>query len=142
MEEKKTLKEEIQKDLFDPGLFMDSADGPALKGCQCPDCNKLFFPPLSRCPECMRTDIAQVPLAGRCRLYSFTTVYIPSKNFIPPYTVGYVEFDQGVRVFAQIRPKEDQELKIGIPMKMVVDYLWKTKDGQKVSAYFFEPEDG
>lgn len=135
------MREEIRNDLFDNNLFMDDKEDLMLKGCRCSSCEKAFFPARNRCPECLKPGLSPVPLGRECSLYSYTTVHIPSKNFKPPYTVGYVELEEGVRVFSQIRLKEDQTLKIGLPMKMCIDYLWEEQEGKSVAAYFFEPLD-
>ena len=135
------MNEEIQKDLFDPNLFMVEAGEPMLKGCRCSNCQKVFFPPRNRCSECLSPDVSPIPLGANGRLYSYTTVHIPSKHFKPPYMIGYLELESGIRVFGQIRLKKGQPMKMGQPMKVVVDYLWQEKDGQKVAAYLFEPDD-
>ena len=132
------MDEEIKKNLFDQKLFMEGTGEPILKGSKCLDCNRILFPARSRCPECLSSNINEIPLGKKGSLYSYTTVYIPSKNFEPPYTVGYVELEEGVRIFGQIDIEEDQALQIGLPMKVSVDYLWNDQDGQKVSAYFFQ----
>lgn len=132
------MSKEIQDDLFDPALFMDNTETPALRGSACSNCEKTFFPPRSRCPDCLATDLTAVPLGEKGSLYSFTTVHIPTKNFKPPFTVGYVDMDEGVRIFGQIRLKEGQSLKLGLPMKMSIDYLWPDADGKEVAGYLFE----
>jgi len=130
---------DLKKDLFDQGLFMEGTDEPVLRGIECVNCKRVFFPARNRCPECLGSDLSEKPLGKKGSLYSFTTVYIPSKNFSPPYHIGYIEMESGVRVFGQIRLKEDQTLRIGLPMSMSVDYLWQEHDGRKAAAYFFEP---
>jgi len=135
------MREDMRKNLFDPGLFTEDTRALMLKGSRCPDCDKTFFPPRGRCPACLKSDLIPTPLSTRGTLYSYTTVNIPSKNFKPPYTVGYVELKNSkVRVFSQIRFKEDQTVNIGMPMKMVIGHLWDEPDGTKTTGYYFEPE--
>jgi uncharacterized OB-fold protein len=133
------MEKELKESLFDRNLFTEVDDEIMLKGSECPGCGRRFFPPKARCPECFHSGLSSVALDGRGTLYSYTTVYIPSRNFKPPYTVGYVELDRGVRVFGQIRTRQGEPLVIGSPVKAVFDYLWKGADGRRVSGYLFEP---
>lgn len=133
------MQSKIREDFFDRNLLMKDTAELRLKGSKCRSCNKVFFPAVSRCLECLKTNLAEIPLSNTGRLYSYTTVHIPSKNFKPPYTIGYVELEEGVRMFGQIRLKEDQSLKIGLSIKMLIDYLWEEQDGKKIASYFFEP---
>ena len=132
------MKKELKESLFDKDLFIEKDSEIRLRGSECPNCRRRFFPPKARCPECLRSGLGSVALDTRGTLYSHTTVYIPSRNFKPPYTVGYVELDEGVRIFGQIRVREGEPLTIGSSIKMVIDYLWKRPDGESVSGYLFE----
>ena len=133
------MEKEIRESLFDKNLFIEVDDNIRLRGSECPNCGRRFFPPKARCPECFQSGLSSVALETKGILYSYTTVYIPSRNFNPPYTVGYVELDKGVRVFGQIRTREGESLVIGSAVKTVIDYLWKRSDGGSVSGYLFEP---
>ena len=133
------MKGELKESLFDKNLFVEEDNEIRLKGTECPHCGRRFFPPKARCPECLQSGLNSVALGTRGTLFSYTTVYIPSRNFTPPYTVGYVELDEGVRVFGQIRTGQGESLMIGSAVKMVIDYLWKRPDGKSVSGYLFEP---
>ena len=104
------MQSKIREDFFDRKLLKKDTEEIRLKGSKCRSCNKVFFPAVSRCQECLETDLAEIPLSNIARLYSYTTVQIPTKNFKPPYTIAYVELEEGVRVFGQIRLKEDQAL--------------------------------
>jgi scaffold protein (connect acetoacetyl-CoA thiolase and HMG-CoA synthase) len=133
------MERELKENLFDKNLFTEADGEIRLRGSECPGCGRRFFPPKARCPECFQSNLRSVALDGRGTLYSYTTVFIPSRNFKPPYTVGYVELDKGVRVFGQIRARQGESLVIGSPVKAVIDYLWKGSDGRNVSGYLFEP---
>ena len=134
------MQEQIKKDLFDNNLFIDDADGIKLRGSRCMDCNKSYFPPRNKCPDCLQSDLPTLPLAREGSLYSYTTVNIPSKNFPPPYVVGYVELKEGIRIFGQLRVEKGRKLALGQHMKMVVDYLWEDKEGRKAAGYLFETD--
>jgi uncharacterized OB-fold protein len=136
------MKKELIESLFDKDLFIEKDNEIRLRGSECPNCSRRFFPPKARCPECFQSGLSSVALDTMGTLYSYTTVYIPSRNFKPPYTVGYVELDEGVRVFGQVRVREGEPLTIGSSIKVVIDYLWNRSDGEGVSGYLFEPVSG
>jgi uncharacterized OB-fold protein len=133
------MKDSVKDDLFDENLFIETNDGLNIKGAECSDCRRTYYPPQTRCPECLKADLKPIGLGNSGILYSYTTVHIPSKNFAPPYTVGYVEFENGVYVFGQIRFRPGQKLKIGLPMKVLIGHLWEENDCKQVASYYFEP---
>lgn len=45
----------------------------------------------------------------RGNLYSFSTVHVSSSR-PTPYTIGYVDFENGVRVLAAVEPTPDHKL--------------------------------
>lgn len=136
------MKKALKESLFDKNLFIEVDNEIRLRGSECENCGKIFFPPQRRCTECLQSDLSVKALDTEGTLYSYTQVHIPSRNFKPPYTVGYVELGHGVRVFAQIRTGKVESLKIGLAVRMVIDYLWKDAQGQNVSGYIFEPAGG
>jgi len=77
-------------------------------------------------------------LRGTCSLYTFTIVNMPTEHYDPPYTIGWVEFPAGVRVFGQIKDWERQPLKIGINMELVIGTLWEEED-KEIIGYKFKP---
>ena len=79
-----------------------SADGVMLLGGQCRQCGLKLFPWKDVCPACGAEDVAHAELARRGRLYSYTTIHASPKGFSPQYNVGFVDLEDGVRIFAQI----------------------------------------
>jgi uncharacterized OB-fold protein len=80
----------------------------------------------------------RVPLAGRGVLYSFSEVHIAPKDFKVPYLVGYVDFPNDVRVFAQLRG-ESQGFEIGDSVVPDIDVIRVQPDGTEVESYVFRP---
>ena len=76
--------------------------GIVLRGAQCRACGQKSFPGKEVCPNCGSDQMTPVDLARRGKLYSFTTIHIAPTGLTTPYTVGYVDLEDGVRVFAQI----------------------------------------
>jgi uncharacterized OB-fold protein len=75
------------------------------------------------------------------KLYTYTTVYMASEHFPPPYTVGWIELPEGIRIFSQVRGWQEQPLKIGMDMRMHIEKLWQ--DGHnEVVGFVFRPQPG
>lgn len=77
-------------------------------------------------------------LGSRGKLYSYTIGRLPTARFPPPYFVGMVDMDEGVRIFTPLKIMDDQELKIGMDMEVVIEELWEEEDKQ-VIGYKFKP---
>ena len=101
----KTRKPAIQ------GWFTDG-DDPRLLGTQCQSCKTFFFPKqevFCRNPECESTELVEVPLSRRGKLWSFTNnCYAPpppypSQDPFEPYAIAAVELeDEKIRVIQEI----------------------------------------
>ena len=123
---------------FKEGLFEEVDGEPALIGSRCRACGQVFFPSKSFCLNCMSEDLESVYLNRNGSLYTFTTVYLPSEHFPPPYTVGWIELPEGIRVFSQIRGWQEQPLKIGLGMRLFIEALWQDGDNE-MTGYVFRP---
>jgi uncharacterized OB-fold protein len=75
------------------------------------------------------------------KLFTYTKVDIPSKNFKPPYAIGYIDLPEGIRIFSQIKDWEKYDLKVGMEMELVIDTLWEDNEGTKIIGYKFRPMD-
>jgi uncharacterized OB-fold protein len=122
---------------FAAGLFVED-NGGALLATKCSSCGRVFFPAREHCLSCGSHELEQIRLTDRPRLYTFTVVQMPVHHFTPPFTLGWVEFPEGVRVMSQIRNPENLTLKIGMALRVVIDTLWQEKD-KAVIGYRFEP---
>lgn len=123
---------------FKEGLFEEVAGKPTLVGCKCKQCGQIFFPSKSACLSCLSPDVESLNLSSHGKLYTFTTVYFGSEHFKPPYTVGWIQLPEGIRVFSQIRGWQEHPLKIDMDMQMSIEKLWE--DGEKeVMGYVFRP---
>ncbi len=124
---------------FHPDLLEVPADGtaPFLKGYRCQGCGQLDFPKLSLCPRCWGDGFDIVPLSRRGRLYSVTDNYTGQAGMRTPYTFGYVDLPEGLRIFAQMEGKVgsfvcDEEV------ELVVGPIRDNRDGQPIISYKFK----
>jgi uncharacterized protein len=120
------------------GLFTEDSHGFGLTASKCAGCKRVFFPARVYCPECFGETMEPLTLHGEGTLYSYTVSYMPTQHYKPPYAVGWIEFPQNVRVFAQIEGWQNKPLKIGMKMKLIKDVLWQ-EEGKDIMGYKFEP---
>lgn len=79
-----------------------NGDGiPCLVGSRCTSCGAVYFPRRTICLECRSSAFREQVLSTRGVLYSWTTVRV-SASRPTPYTVGYVDLPEGVRIFTTL----------------------------------------
>ncbi len=131
----------MPKVLLQKGLFEEADGEPALIGSKCGSCGQVLFPAKPVCLNCMSTDVEPIRLNRDGKLYTYTTVYMASEHFPPPYTVGWIEISEDIRIFSQIRGWQEQPLKIGMDMRMYIETLWQDDD-REVIGFVFRPVTG
>lgn len=90
-----------------------------LKYQRCTHCGVAVWPAHSHCPHCGLCTLAWQVSSGRGKVYSFSTVMrgpTPVWQAIAPYTVGYVEMEEGYFLFTQFEGEADG-LRIGTQVK-------------------------
>jgi uncharacterized OB-fold protein len=92
--------------------------GAALLGGECTQCARRFFPRRPVCPACASTSVKDRALAEHGTLYSYAIVHVSSARSTP-YTIGYVDLDQDVRLLADI-VVGDGALRIDMPVRLHV----------------------
>jgi uncharacterized OB-fold protein len=108
----------------------------------CRTCEMPMFPLRPRCPSCASSEIDETRLPERGTLWTWTTQgfepksppYIPDGEFVP-FAVGYVEFDGYLRVEGRLTERDTEQLRIGMPMRVVA------VDHAGVASYAFVPEE-
>ena len=123
----------IKEELFKPnGDTYDLAAG------KCSSCDQVFFPKLPICLNCHKEKMEDIVLSTRGKLFTHTTVMMPSSGFTPPYSVGYIDLPEGFRLFSQLDTIEDKPFEIGMDMEVYVGSLWE-KDGITTLGYRCRP---
>lgn len=98
-----TVQDDAQDDSLWPGLAGTDALGPFLHGSRCAACGHVMLGKRARCTRCWETGrIEAVALGREGRVYSRTVIHAAPDGFSGPYTVGYVDLAEGVRVFAHM----------------------------------------
>ena len=137
IETEKEADIEIEQVPFENNLFVEE-DGAALLASKCRSCGKVFFPKRKGCTECSGQEMEDIYLKEGAKLYSYTSVQMPTHKYKPPFTLAWTEFPEGVRVMGQVKDKKGIDLKIGMNMKPIIDTLWN-EEGKTVIGYMFEP---
>jgi uncharacterized OB-fold protein len=85
------------------GLLGRDEHGPYLVGARCASCRALSLGLRDLCPNCWRRNTLQPVSIGRMgRVYTCTTVHHAPGGIETPFAVGYVDIEEGIRVFAHL----------------------------------------
>jgi len=117
---------------------------PHLLGTRCADCGTYFFPPQSqycRNPGCDSTEFNEVQLSRTGTLWSYTNAcYKPPSPFVAadpfePYAIAAVQLEpeQMVVLGQVVTGIGVEQLKVGMPMELVLEPLHETEDEIKVT---------
>lgn len=85
---------------------------------RCTECRETVWPANSHCPHCGKRALAWEHSKGRGKVYSFSTIMrgpTPAWQAIVPYTVGFVEMEEGYTLFTQFDCAPDA-IRIGDPV--------------------------
>lgn len=66
----------------------------------------LTLPP--RCPHCLQPHVAEATFGSQGTVWSSTVVRVPVPGRTPPYTLAYVDIDDGPRVLAHVAGQRDR----------------------------------
>ncbi len=134
------------------GIFTWPSDDPRLIGSMCRDCGTHAFPAQAGCGKCTGVDTEEVELSREGTLWAWTVQGFPPKappyigNVDPaafePYGVGYVELPGQVKVEARLTLNDPNRLRIGMPMRMVMETLGHDENGNAIVTFAFAPIDG
>ncbi|VTZ65463.1 Zn-ribbon domain-containing OB-fold protein [Sinorhizobium medicae] len=120
---------------FRDGLFT-LGEKAALLGSECRSCSARQFPARDFCPSCNGDDVeTDVALARSGSVYSFTVVHQAPPGRQTPYTLAYVDLEDGVRVMAQI-DSGGRPIEVGDPVTLE----FRPQGDSDVYGYVFVPE--
>lgn len=93
---------------------------------QCNQCDGWVFFPRRHCSHCMSHDLEWKPVSGKGKLYSYTLTRIPTlPEFADemPQALAVVELEQGVRINTTLVGLEEEQIKIGMELKPVLNQV-------------------
>ena len=110
-----------------------AADGRLLVK-RCPSCGEAHYPPRAHCPLCAAPATHWEETGGTGIVYSMSTM----RRAKEPYTIAYVELDEGPRIITNLVPEDQGSLAIGDRVK--VQFRAAGDDGR--SLPYFARHDG
>ena len=111
--------------------------GAALVAGICQNCKAAHFPKPELCVNCHSDDVKEIELGAECVLFSFTTVHTQTAYSDPPYSVGYVDFPEGVRVFGPLDVEDASNLRIGMPLRVEIGSMRHDGSGAPIIGHRF-----
>ena len=125
------------------GVVTGTADAPELVGSRCRRCGVVAFPRQASCAACTSSDVEERRLARRGTLWTWTIQCFAPKS--PPYDgpvdfapfpLGYVELTGEVKVETRLVDVTPDQLRIGMPMELV---LIPAPGADDTMTYAFRP---
>lgn len=107
----------------------------ALVGLKCKACGHINFPALKTCIKCGENDMEDTELAGSGTLYTYCKTMRPVNHMPAGIVTGYIDLDDGVRIYAPVDVEEGSEPEIGSKMEVCFRALWTEEDGTEVLGY-------
>ena len=105
---------------------------------RCDACEAWRHPPRILCAACGSADWSWQPSAGRGRVYTWTITHRPIDPAFTehlPYAVLVVELDEGPRVVGNLVKLAARELRLDLPVRVVLD-----RRSDTVALVDFTPE--
>ncbi len=127
-------------------------DKPHLIGTQCKSCGTYFFPKqhfFCKNPDCESTEFDEVELSRTGHIWSYTNAcYKPPAPFVAsdphvPYAIAAVQLDreQMVVLGQVVTGVGVEDLKVGMPVELVLETLHETDEDTKVT-WKWQPAQG
>ncbi|SDM15613.1 Zn-ribbon domain-containing OB-fold protein [Bacillus sp. OK048] len=118
-------------------MVTDSQDDNIKLNCSyCPKCEKKYFPLKEICADCLES-LTNVEISSTGRIFSYTTIRTDSPFYKAPYTLAFVDLDEGVRLLARVNVESHQHLDSNKRVKGVRTTI-PTKSGETINAFEFK----
>jgi len=127
-----------EKKFFMDGVLKETVNGPVLTGNRCPKCDKVYFPKVDFCPQCLDENLEERELSRKGSLFAYTITRIEVANFKPPYPLGIIFLaDDKISIMAPLIMDANEKLKAGTEMEVAIAPLWTGVDGAVIYGYKF-----
>ena len=127
------------------GLFYQPrspGEKPYLIGSRCNICGYVSFPKLLVCPRCVQINtMEEMHITGKGKIDTFSVCYAALPGFQAPSIQGYINLEEGVRIWSLITGVEpsDELLKIGMDVELVICKVREDAAGNEIMSYQFRP---
>jgi len=111
---------------------------------KCKKCSDIAFPGKERCGKCDSTEMEEVLLSNKGKIYSYTIVMQTIPGYEVPNIVAVVKMpeDDTLMIMTQIKDCSIQEVRCGMEVETIIADLFTKTNGQRVVGYAFRPSRG
>lgn len=120
--------------LAEDAVFINKNGAPVLLGSVCKLCSSNMFPAVPVCAVCMSEELELMEMPRTGTLYSFTVVHVGPENITKPFALGYVDLENGVRVFSRL---ESLKHKIGDAVELSIARIGNDASGVPIETFVF-----
>ena len=112
-----------------------------LLGGRCTKCGKVHLPPRPLCDNCYSKDFEWTEIPSRGKLVTYTVIHIAPAQFqsMAPYAMGIIELANGLRIPGMINGVAQEQVKIGMELKMDFGKCVVTQQWPQWPRYCFKP---
>ena len=112
-----------------------------LEGSKCPACGDVRVPARVRCPNDL-TLCERLLCSGRGTVYEVVKVSLVPQGFAAPFWAGYIDLDEGARLFAQVAAGDDGRPPEARDRVVLTLAPLRQRDGEEVQGPLFRVPDG
>jgi uncharacterized OB-fold protein/acyl dehydratase len=108
----------------DTRFFWEGARAGELRIQRCGECGALRHPPGAMCPRCHAVAREHVTATGRGTVYSYVVHHhppVPGRE--PPFVVGLIELEEGVRMVGNVIGCPPADVHIGMPVQVTFERI-------------------
>ena len=102
--------------------FVDILATGKIDGTVCKKCGAKYFPPRADCSVCFSKEMDWFEMPVKGKLETFTTATYAPAGFEgdPPYTMGVVNFGNGLKLFARLtKALKTEDVKVGMDVNVI-----------------------
>lgn len=122
--------------VVEEAVIRNAEGGVSLVGSRCQCCGTKTIPRSDVCHVCMSETMVRFVLEGEGRLYSYTVLHVGRPGWRRPLALGYVDFDDNVRVFGPLTG-DLQALCPDIAVRLTEIEIGTDEDGQVLRNFAF-----
>jgi uncharacterized OB-fold protein len=108
---------------------------------KCLKCGKIHLPPRPLCDNCYEAQFEWVQVSNEGKLLTYTVIHIAPAQFqdIPPYAIGILQLDDGLKISGVIQNVPIEQLKIGMTLKIEYNTSDTSQSWPQWSKYCLKP---
>ncbi|USZ73600.1 Zn-ribbon domain-containing OB-fold protein [Natronosalvus halobius] len=114
------------RNTLDARRFWEAAQEERLIVQRCDECDEYVFPPQDVCAYCWADALDWVEVDGEGRIHSFSTIHVDIHSTWGdrvPYTVAFVELDEGPFLVTNVVDCEPDDIEIGTAVEVTFGEL-------------------